>query len=136
MLHTSQQHTIHLKMHEQTPEAIRISREYLCSRCGCKSHLFLVPSMKVISVPEPSLVSSNVPYFSSFVFKIGFPHKGAIAKYPQAALFLYNVPRFHCRHLTSFGKRKREKRSTRSCSMLFPVFYDLIESHTSGCSYI
>lgn len=56
------------------------------SQCLNSSHLLLVPSVKIISMPETSFVPFNEADLTPLVGKIRFPHQRAITKYPQAAL--------------------------------------------------
>lgn len=71
-------------------------------------HLVLVPSVEIISVPEASFESSDVADCAPLVSKPGFPHQGAVSEYPQAALLLRGVSRFH-RELICVANEKKKK---------------------------
>lgn len=54
--------------------------------------------MEGVSVPEAPLVAANEPDVTPLVGEVGFPHQGAVAEDPQAALPGQDVLRLHSEH--------------------------------------
>lgn len=101
-----------------------------------RSHHVLVPSVKIISMPEAPFVPCNVSNFALLVSKPWFPHQGAVSKNPRGGLFPDNVLRFHCKAFwLCFKNGTRSLISTSRCSPVFPLLFLLFYTFQCICCH-
>lgn len=59
------------------------------------SYQVVIPAVEVVSVPEPSLVASDVAHLAPLVLKVRLPHQRPVPEDPQAGLRGDDVLRLH-----------------------------------------